>query len=499
MGADSYMWVCKLFQRKFLGVVCVMASSGIGRAERALEQELRKTNGRLDKREFLVVAAAAATSAAIPSSAWAQTQVASTNTAPSGMLPQHRHEPFPNSRTRPTFVKDVHKLVDLNGTNQGSAYWTWDTYITPTDQFFIRNEYATPRAADDPRVDPRTWTLKIHGDGVERELTITYDDLLRMPSRTLITTLECAGNGRTLFWEQQNMTSGATQVTGTGWGLGGVGQAEFTYVPMSHILGLVGLKAGIAKHCLFWSGVDGKAPNTQSDTGRPVPIETITLRGESVGLAFKMNGMPLPPDHGGPVRAIIPGWCGAASTKWLTEIKIASHQFWVRLNSTAHVMIGPDYPAPKPAANDEFRFLKPADIKGQAVTWSPPRSLITVPLVLEKQPKVPHNYPLQLGEVPKLTKGKQFLKGYAWAPQHGVQKVDIRIDGGPWVPVRMTDAPINRYTWMRFEHAWDPGPGRHVIETRTTDKQGNVQPDKVPFNQGGFNFWAIPKFKVDVV
>lgn len=403
-------------------------------------------------------------------------------------------------RSRPAFVKDIGELVDLNATNQGGAYWNFRTFVTPIDQFFIRNEFATPRAEQDLRVDPKHWTLRIHGNAVERELIIGYEDLLRMPSRSIIATMECAGNGRSLFWEQQEMTSGVTAVTGTGWGLGGIGQAEWQFVPMSHILSLVGLKAN-AKAALFWSGVDNleNKPGAAGDRGRPIPAEVLRGNADVIGLAFKMNGLDLPADHGGPVRALVPGWCGAASTKWLTEIKIASHDFWVPLNSTAHVMIGPDYPPPVPAPGDEFRFVSADKILGPAVTWSPPKSLITVPLVLEKQPKFPHNYPLQPGEWAKLPKGFQRVRGYAWAPRYGVRRVEYRIDGGAWRTARIEMPNMGRFTWVRFDFPWDAAEGRHLIETRVTDRRNVTQPETVPYNKGGFDFWAVPKFRVQVV
>ena len=343
-----------------------------------------------------------------------------------------------------------------------------------------------------------SWQLKIHGDAVERELTITYNDLLKMPSRSVFSILECAGNGRSLFWEQQNMLADPQKVTGSGWGLGGIGMAEWRYVPISHILGLVGLKAN-ARSALFWSGIDGSKDGRDGDIGRPMPISMLRTFGSEMGLAFKMNGVDLPPDHGAPVRMLVPGWCGAASTKWLTEIKIASHDFWVRLNTRQHVMIGPDYERPKPRPGDEFRGVTAPDILGPMVTWLPPRSLLTLPLVLEKQPKIPSNYPLQPGELPQLQAGTQALNGLAWAPEHGVERVDVRINGRNWQPARLTKPFSTRFSWVRFEIPWKATTGRHLIETRVTDAAGNQQPTDVPFNAGGFNFWAIPKFHVDVV
>lgn len=401
----------------------------------------------------------------------------------------------PVSRLHPSFVKDVGLLTDLNPTNQGGAWWNFDTYITPLEQFYIRNEYPTPRADIDRRVDPRHWRLKIHGDAVERETEISYDDLLKMPSRSIISVMQCAGNGRSLFWEQQDMLQAPQKVTGNGWGLGGVGLAEWQYVPMSYILGLVGLKPN-AKACLFWSGVDGKKPNTESDTGRPLPISEIINRPDDIGLAFKMNGKPLLPDHGAPVRALVPGWAGGASTKWLTEIKIASHDFWVRLNTIGHANIGPAYPAPMPGADDEFRFVKPSDIRGVPVAWHVARSMLTVPLALTKQPHMPPNYPLGRGEAPLLPASPQALRGYAWAPQAGVRRVDVRVNGGLWQEARLIDPQPNPYTWRRFEIALDPQPGEAIIETRTMDNRGQVQPVTVPFNEGGYDFGAIPKFRI---
>ncbi|MFM9942189.1 MAG: molybdopterin-dependent oxidoreductase [Hyphomicrobiaceae bacterium] len=481
-----------------------MSDSKHQASEAARIQEILKPASRLDRRGFFVAVAATSVAATSGGAAAQQpNQVAAAEVLPNLPPPDTLHHSMRKSigRSRKTFVKDLGQLVDLNPYNQGGAYWNFNTFITPIDQFYIRNEFGTPRPDLDKRVDRQHWTLKIHGNSVERELTITYNDLLKMPSRHIICTMECAGNGRSLFWEQQNMVSDPQKVGGTGWGLGGIGQAEWQYVPMSHILSLVGLKK-TAKQMLFWSGVDNKGdvPGGIGDRGRPIDISMLRQHADVIGLAFKMNGKDLPADHGGPVRALVPGYCGAASTKWLTEIKIADHNFWVPLNSTAHVLIGPDYAPPKPVAGDEFRGGITAEkVLGQAVAWSPPKSLITVPLVLEKQPKYPHNYPLKPGELPKLAAGQQMMRGYAWAPQYGVRHVDYRVDGGAWQKARIEMPNLGRYTWVRFDFPWDAAAGRHVIETRVTDRKGVAQPETVPFNRGGFDYWGIPKFHVQVI
>jgi len=453
-----------------------------------------------DRRRFFTRTLASGVAVAT-SSAWSQSTDPATSmsgTAPAGKRLTIGEGGRGPSRFHPSFVKDVGLMTDLNRTNQGGAWWNFDTYITPISQFYIRNAFPTPRPELDQRVDPRYWRLKIHGDAVEREISITYDDLLRMPSRSMMSVMQCTGNGRSLFWEQENYVDEPMKVTGNGWGLGGVGQAEWQFVPISYILELVGLKKN-AKSVLFWSGVDGKAPNTESDTGRPMPIADVLERPNDIGLAFKMNGVLLPADHGAPVRALVPGWCGGASTKWLTEIKISSHDVWVRLNTYDHTLMGPAYTPPKPAPNDEFRFVKAEQMLGIPVTWQAGRSTLTVPLVLTKQPELPSNYPLARGEMPVMKAGAQIMRGYAWAPRDGVRKVDIRVNGGRWEAARVIDPQPNRYTWVRFEFPFNPSSGDYILETRATDNKGNAQPASVPFNKGGYDFFAIPKFHIRFV
>jgi sulfane dehydrogenase subunit SoxC len=385
-------------------------------------------------------------------------------------------------------VKDDSRLLNIGATVRSGNYWDFSTFITPVEEFYVRNHYPTPLVEAKPVLDPKQWRMKIHGNGLERSIEIGYDDLMKMPSRTIIATMECHGNGRTLFWEQQDQM----QVAGGNWVLGAIGQAEWQYVPLSHIFGLVGLKKD-AKSALFWSGVDG------GDMGRPMPVADILSRADDMGICFKMNGNPLTADHGAPVRLVVPGWGGTASIKWLTEMRVDTHQHWCRLNTRGEVYIGPAYAAPAVGATDEFiGGITAADVKGPMVTWMPIKTLITVPLVLEKSPSVPANYPLKRGEWPRMSAGRQLVRGYAWAPQYGIRDVEYRVDGGPWQRAHIQGPNLGRYTWVRFDFHWDARPGDHVIETRGIDMAGNVQPETVPFNQLGMANGAIPKFRIRV-
>ncbi|MEL6372481.1 MAG: molybdopterin-dependent oxidoreductase [Pseudomonadota bacterium] len=402
------------------------------------------------------------------------------------------------------FDKRLDRLTDMGKKSQGAKWWEFDTYITPTESFFIRNEAPhVPRARCDSRVHPDHWKLKIEGNAVSRELTLTYNDLLKLPSRTIVATLECAGNARTLFWEQDTYKTGKNtakkQVGGNSWGLGGIGQAEWTYVPLSVIMDMVGVKKN-AKQALFWSGID-KDPKSKgpSYTGRGHPMDDIFARPDDIGLAFKMNGSDLGADHGAPVRMIVPGWCGAASIKWLTKLKFADHNFWAVLNSRKHVFKGPMYAPPTPEPGDEFLYVRPDEIHGPAAAWLKPKSLLTLPIVIEQDYKRPRDYPLKRGELPTVAAGLQTMKGFAWGPEYGIHKVEYRIDGGAWREARIVPPNLGKYTWVRFEFPWEAVRGQHVIETRATDNGGQVQPQTVPYNTGGFDFWAVPRFDVKVV
>lgn len=376
---------------------------------------------------------------------------------------------------------DAKLFIPASATNRSGRYWEYNSFITPVERFYVRNYAATPI------IDKAQWRLKVYGDGVGRELELTYDDLLKLPTERAIYYMECYGNGRTLYWEQQNQNP-----RGSNWLLGAVGQAEWEYVPIGVILELAKVDTRKVRDVLFWSGVDTPF------VGRPITIEEAVNRANEIGIAFSMNGDELPPDHGGPVRALVPGYGGAASTKWLTEVYFSAKRVWVPLNSYDQVLVGPDWPKPQPdPEKDYFRELRPDQVTGLAITYQNVKSFVQLPLVIRRSPAL-GNYPLQQGELPKMRAGLQVMRGYAHSPW-GVRKVEYRIDGGPWRIATILPPRLGRYTWVRFQFEWEAKPGVHVIETRATDNHGNVQPERVPFDALGHMNNSIPRFEVEVV
>jgi DMSO/TMAO reductase YedYZ molybdopterin-dependent catalytic subunit len=444
--------------------------------EEAIVKDVLRNGPHLDRRTFFVSAGAVAAVATAPAGAFAQAQAPAA--APAAEAPKI------------ILRKPDSRLLNIGATVRSGRYWDYTTWLTPIEEFYIRNHYPTPVAADKSVLAPENWKMKIHGDAVKNPMEISYNDLLKMPARTIVSNMQCHGNARNLFWEVNGYSG--KEVTGGSWVLGAIGNAEWRYVPMSHIIDRVGLQPN-ARTALFWSGVDG------NDMGRPMPVSEILSRADDIGICFQMNGNNLTPDHGAPVRIVVPGWGGTASIKWITEMRVTSKRVWCRLNTKGEVYIGDAYPRPEFSADDEFIGVTQEDVKGPMVTWMPPQSTITVPLVLDKTPNMPANYPLKRGELPTLNAGAQTMRGYAWGPQHGVREVHYRVDGGAWQAARILPPNLGRYTWVRFEFPWNATAGEHVIETRVTDGSGYSQPATQPANLFGMANGSIPKFRIQVV
>ena len=379
------------------------------------------------------------------------------------------------------FVKPEGTTLKVFETELGTPWYEQTSWGTSDDLFFVRNRYATPT------VEADSWELTVTGDAIEDELTLSFDELRELPSRTAPRVLECFGNGRTVNREQLGY-----EVEGGNWGFSAFSQGEWDYVPIKEILDRV-KPTPDALQLLFWSGVDGP------DTGRPIAMEAVLERPEEIGLAFGLNGLiPLPPDQGGPVRALVPGWGGAASVKWLTEIRISSHRFWTRMHTREEALIGEQWPREEFDENeDEFLGAVPEDIQGQGGTWQNTKSFLAFPYTY-KLSEPPGRYILEQGEVPTLPAGQRTMRGYANSPV-GIAKVEYSVDGGStWQDATLVEPTGLPYSRVRFEFPWNATPGTHVLATRATDEEGNVQPERVPLNRLGILCNAIAKFQVEV-
>jgi len=327
-----------------------------------------------------------------------------------------------------------------------------DSWITSNDRFFVRSHFPVPR------IDPATWRLEVTGL-VRNPLSLSLDEVGGLPKIEAVHVLECAGNGRGLM--------PLPNTSGTQWGRGAVGNARWRGVPLADLLRRA--EPGFdARHVWFEAADEAPMPDVPRFV-RSVPIEKAM---HDVLLADRMNGAPLPTLHGGPLRAIVPGWYGMASTKWVTRVRLEAEP------SDNHFMAR------------GYRYVAPG---GDPAT-SPPveemrvKSVITRPsdgarVKLPKPPKGP--YKLQ-------------VRGLAWAGPSGLRMVEISTDGGQnwrFAGFMGENEPMAWRMWATEVEVVPPQ--RVTILARATDRLGVVQPLEPEINAAGYAYNAIHKVTVD--
>ena len=339
--------------------------------------------------------------------------------------------------TRPKIIKLTSPEV-MEDTGTGLDYGTrpdqMPGYLVPNDRFYIRSHAPTPR------VDAATWALRVEGDGVRRPVAYSYDELRnRFPLVSVVRTIECAGNRRVLLGKEFGH-----RFEGTQWGRGAIGTAEWTGVRLGDLLE----PAGVSSHAceVMPESLD------EIRARRPMPLAK-AMAGDTL-VALFMNGEPLPADHGFPARVIVSGWLGAASIKWLARFEVSEQHLYVPWNTEDYVLIGSGFPAGGPA-------------QGPAITSLPVAVLVELP------------WPARLRPEP------QMIRGRAFAGENRVAAVEYRIDSGPWEPAELT-GPDLPGAWVRWQFAWTPGAGEHVLRVRATDDRGHTQPEASAFNELGY-------------
>lgn len=287
-------------------------------------------------------------------------------------------------------------------------------------------------------------------------MTFTLDDLRKLPSRTVVSFVECAGNGRSFFTTQQNQS-----VSGTAWKLGGIGVAAWTGVPLSAVLEAAGLTKDAVDVMPY--GLDPAYVTGGIDYGqvrRPIPVAKAL---DDVILAYELNGQPLPPDNGYPLRAIVPRWVGISNIKWVGTIEVSSTPLVSYWNTQAYRLFGPSYPS-----------------DGTLITTQVVKSAFE----LEWGAQLPANTPY-------------LLTGRSWSGNGRIARTEISTDGGTtWRPAIPRDAGYAD-AWQRWEFPWvTPAAGSHTLRARATDVTGATQPVTVAYNTGGYLFGGIVQHPV---
>ena len=344
-------------------------------------------------------------------------------------------------------MPDQRRIVTQTPENSETPLERAGSWVTPNRLFFVRNHFQAPT------VNVNTWRLRV-GGCVERPREWTFDELAALPERTVFATMECAGNGRSFLTQH---------VHGVQWGAGAIGHAEWTGVPLRLVLEKSGVKPD-AKEVLL----EGLDTGREADHPEPLvfarslplakALERDTL------LATKMNGEPLEPIHGYPLRLIVPGWYGVASVKWLGRIEALNHAFKGYYQSKKYTI-----QSRTPAGTTETVIIGPMAVKSEIV-----------------RP--------QAGEA--LGLGANRIFGVAWAGQESVARVEISIMREEELKVRpkelsWSDAellgPQAPYSWMLWEYLWEVAePGTYSILARATSSAGRVQPTEHDPLLGGY-------------
>lgn len=359
-------------------------------------------------------------------------------------LPQGQAVDFPGEDG---MILRSFRFVDLESPVE--YFYTW---LTPVPHFFVRNHMFEPT-----ELDAHDWRLSIGGE-VEKPITLKLAELSKIETHSVVNTLECAGNGRSLH---------RPQVPGIQWGKGAVGTARFSGPRLRDVLERAGVKP-TGKHVMF-RGLD-EVPGKVPPFIRSIPIEK-ALDADTL-IATHMNGSPLPKHHGFPARVLVPGWIGAASCKWLTEIKVLEAEFVGNFMSGGYRI--PNQPV-KPGET-----VKPEDT--HPLTALNVKSVIAAPT-----------------DGANLKAGNIRVHGAAWAGEADVEKVEISTDGGAaWNSATLGHEQAH-YAWRLWAYEWKPGKsGDYTILSRATDSQGRTQPSAAVWNPSGYLNNAIDQVKVHV-
>ena len=309
--------------------------------------------------------------------------------------------------------------------------------LVPNRVHFIRTHYGVPE------VDAATWTLSVEG-AVRQPLQLTLAELQALPSRTLTCFIECSGNSRGQF---------QPPASGSRWGNGGVSVAEWTGVPLSTVLEAAGASDRAVD--VLAEGADGGRVYSAIPVQKALDPDTL--------VAYAQNGEWLTRENGYPVRLVVPGWGGIRSIKWLTKLTVTDEPWEGYYNNRVYVYETPGLPK--------------TPVQAMGV-----KSFITRPRAGAE---------LSAG-------GPVTIQGFAYSGVGQITRVEVSIDGGEWRAARLLE-PVLRWAWVRWQYVWEnPTAGEVRLRSRSTDQDGNVQPETVAWNRYGYGNNSIQTVTVRV-
>jgi len=321
--------------------------------------------------------------------------------------------------------------------------------ITPTGMHYLLVHYDIPEVNQE-------WRLKIDGS-VSKPLSLTLDEIKTRPRQSIAVTMECAGNGRALF---------APRRISQPWLVEAIGTAEWTGTSLWGILEDAGIRADAVD--VIFTGIDRGIEGEQIQSYQR-SLSVSDAKRKEVLLAYEMNGESLPPQHGYPLRLVVPGWYGMTSVKWLELIEAVADPFQGYQMARA------------------YRYAQTAEDPGEPVTTMRVRALM-----------IPPGIPDFMTRTRLVYAGSVNLTGRAWAGRLTVARVEVSADGGSTWSDAHLGQQVSPYAWSEWSFVWNAEPGNYVLCARATDSAGNVQPLEQQWNFGGYGNNSVQHVNVIV-
>jgi DMSO/TMAO reductase YedYZ molybdopterin-dependent catalytic subunit len=358
--------------------------------------------------------------------------------------------PFQSTERRANVEGLFHgEEVALANRNSGILLEALRYDVTPVGLHYLLSHFDVPEASE------KDWRVEVAGR-VRTPASLSLDEIRSFPARTLPVTLECAGNGRGAM---------SPRYPSMPWICEAVGNAEWTGTPLRNVLDRAGLLDDAAE--IAFIGADrGFDRGVEHNFGRS--LKRGVASSDDVLVVWAMNGQPLLPQHGYPLRLIVPGWYGMASVKWLTRIEVLAKPY-----DGFQQAVG-------------YHYRSEPDGPRTPVTHMRVRSLL-VP------PGIPDWYTRRR----LVDAGSVTLAGRAWSGGGvPIARVEVGIDG-QWQPAEL-DPPLGRFSWRGWRCTWRAEPGEHELSCRATDADGDTQPLEPRWDAGGFGNNVVHRVQVTV-
>ncbi|WP_276301597.1 sulfite oxidase [Halorussus lipolyticus] len=377
---------------------------------------------------------------------------------------------------------------------EAASRTTYESFVTPREEHYIRNHYSTPD------IDEDEWTVSLTGM-VDSEVELSMDEIRNGYSTETVThTMQCSGNGRSYF---------DPQVGGNQWTFGAVGNTVWTGTPVSEILEEYGADTSEGS---WLSVMGGEAPEGEDIFTRSIPMSKVM---DDCLLAYEMNGSPMSGEHGFPVRLLVPGWFGNNNVKWVDRMHVmdqmvfgdeweeGDQRLYTHWQQYSYRLIPIDEEVNQQPSISTF------DTQDQMESDE-----IRHPYLYDQMVKSLVGYPPEDATITPGPGGTVEIIGVAWAGDDEVQTVEVSTDGGEsWSEAEFFGPVMGPASWRQFRYVWDPEPGDHTIMSRATDEQDRTQPatisapdeallgiqdDKYPWNTGGYGATAYEPLAVAV-